>query len=145
MKSNIVNNKKFNIYMCLTIVWILVIFSFSMQSGEESHEVSGGIVSQLIEVLFPQGFMYVEQLEFLIRRTAHFTEYFVLAILVLQMLKQTTCPKLFIVCMFICVLVAGCDETIQLFSGGRSGRITDVMWDSVGAVCGSWMCTNRKK
>lgn len=136
MKSNAIRNKKFIIYMCLTVIWILVIFSFSMQSGEESKQTSGGIVSMLVEILFPQGFDHVELLEYFVRRMAHFTEYFILAILVLQMLKQTTCPKMFIACMLICVFVASCDETIQLFSGGRSGRLADVVLDSIGAWCG---------
>lgn len=127
---------KLIVYMSLTILWILFIFSFSMQSGEESSQVSGGIVSWLIKLLFPQGFAYVEQLEFLIRRLAHFAEYFVLGVLVLQTLKQTKCPRQVVVGFLICVVVASCDETIQLFSGGRSGRLADVVLDSVGAWCG---------
>ena len=122
--------------MCLTVAWIIFIFSFSMQSGEESSQISGGIVSQVLAVLFPQGFAYAEQLEFFIRKLAHFTEYFILGVLVLQTLKQTKCTKQVIVGVLICVLVASCDETIQLFSGGRSGKLADVVLDSVGAWCG---------
>ena len=129
-------NYKLIIYTCLTIAWILFIFSFSMQSGEESSQISGGIVSQVLAIVFPQGFAYAEQLEFLIRKLAHFAEYFVLGVLVLQTLKQTRCPRQVIVGLLICVLVASCDETIQLFSGGRSGKIADVVLDSVGAWCG---------
>lgn len=127
---------KFFLYLCLTAVWILFIFFFSMQSGEESSQTSGGIVSLLVEVLFPQGFAYIEQLTFFIRKLAHFTEYFILGLLVLQTLKQTRCPKQVLVSLVICVLVASCDETIQLFSGGRSGKVADVVLDSVGAWCG---------
>lgn len=127
---------KFFLYLCLTAVWILFIFFFSMQSGEESSQTSGGIVSLLVEVLFPQGFAYIEQLTFFIRKLAHFTEYFILGVLVVQTLKQTKCPKQVLVSLVICVLVASCDETIQLFSGGRSGKIADVVLDSVGAWCG---------
>lgn len=129
-------NCKLIIYMCLTILWIFFIFAFSMQSGEESSQISGGIVSQVLTVLFPQGFAYVEQLEFFIRKLAHFAEYFVLGVLVLQTLKQTKCPKQVLVSLVICVLVASCDETIQLFSGGRSGKVVDVLLDSVGSWCG---------
>lgn len=134
--------KKFIIYLCLTIIWIMFIFSFSMQSGEESSQTSGGIVSMIMDMLFPQGFAYAEQLEFFIRKLAHFTEYFILGVLVLLTLKQTRCPKQLLACLLICVLVASCDEIIQLFSGGRSGKIADVMLDSVGALCGGVM--NKK-
>ncbi len=34
------------------------------------------------------------------------------------------------------MLVAAMDETIQLFVSGRSGQITDVLLDSVGALVG---------
>ena len=135
-------NYKLIIYTCLTIAWILFIFSFSMQSGEESSQISGGIVSQVLAIVFPQGFAYAEQLEFLIRKLAHFIEYFVLGVLVLQTLKQTRCPRQVIVGLLVCVFVASCDETIQLFSGGRSGQIADVVLDSVGAWCG--LLINKK-
>ena len=136
MVNKLQENRKLIIYMCLTVLWVLFIFSFSMQSGEESSQVSGGIVFQLIKILFPQGFAYVEQLEFFIRKAAHFTEYFVLGVLVLQTLSQTSCPKQVIIGILLCIIVASCDETIQLFSGGRSGKIADVVLDSVGAWCG---------
>lgn len=129
-------NYKLIIYTCLTIAWILFIFSFSMQSGEESSQISGGIVLQVLAILFPQGFAYAEQLEFLIRKLAHFAEYFVLGVLVLKTLKQARCPRQVIGGLIICVLVASCDETIQLFSGGRSGKVVDVLLDSVGSWCG---------
>ena len=129
-------NRKLILYVFLTIAWILFIFSFSMQSGEESSQTSGGIVSMIVDMLFTQGFAYIEQLTFFIRKLAHFTEYFILGVLVLQTLKQTRCQKQLLVCLFLCVLVASCDETIQLFSGGRSGKLADVMLDSVGALCG---------
>lgn len=136
MVKNFQENRKLTVCIFLTIAWIMLIFSFSMQSGEDSSQISGGIVSRLVDMLFPKGFAYAEQLEFFIRKLAHFTEYFILGVLVLLTLKQTRCPKQILVCFLICVLVASCDETIQLFSGGRSGKIADVVLDSVGAWCG---------
>ena len=35
-----------------------------------------------------------------------------------------------------CLLVASVDETIQLFVSGRSGQVSDVVLDFVGALCG---------
>ena len=34
------------------------------------------------------------------------------------------------------MLVASVDETIQLFVSGRSGQVSDVVLDLVGALCG---------
>ena len=41
-----------------------------------------------------------------------------------------------IIAFLFCVLVASMDETIQLFVSGRSGQMSDVMLDSVGALVG---------
>jgi len=74
---NVRGNKSFLVFSIITIIWVMFIFSFSMQSGEESHQTSGGIVAMVIDILFPHDFAYVEQLEFCLRKLAHFTEYFV--------------------------------------------------------------------
>ncbi len=145
-------NRGFLKWVCLTVVWIMVIFSFSMQSGEESSELSGGIVAGFVEFVFGGKFQYVEELEFFIRKLAHFTEYLVLGVLVMQTMRQTCYSKRVLVCMvasmLVCVLVASCDETIQLFSGGRCGQVKDVVLDSCGAlggVVGNWIVTKSVK
>lgn len=138
-------NKKFVKWKCLTVVWIMVIFAFSMQSGTESSELSGGIVDWLIELVFNGEFAYAVELGFLTRKVAHFTEYLVLGVLVTHTVKQTNCFEqvfvIVVVSVLVCVCVAACDETIQLFSEGRSGQVVDVVLDSCGALCGvTWCC-----
>ena len=138
------SNIPLKIRICLTIVWIMVIFSFSMQSGVESSELSGGIVDWIIELVFDGEFSYVIELGFLIRKLAHFTEYLVLGVVVIQTVKQTNCSEpvfiSVIVSMLVCVCVASCDEAIQLFSEGRSGQVVDVVLDGCGALCGVTWC-----
>ncbi|MBR2045161.1 MAG: VanZ family protein [Agathobacter sp.] len=129
-------SKKFILWLVLSILWTLFIFSFSMQTGEESAELSGGIVSRLIESFFGAGFAYASALEHLIRKTAHFSEYFVLGVLLSATVRETRCKRQVLVPWFIGTLVAACDETIQLFSNGRSAQVTDVMLDSAGVFCG---------
>lgn len=118
-------NKEFVKSICFVVLWVVVIFSFSMQSADESSELSGGIVAGIIELVFGGDFQYAEELEFFIRKLAHFTEYFILGVLVMQTMKQTRYYNRVVASMFasmvVCVLVASCDETIQLFSGGRCG------------------------
>lgn len=124
------------IYLALTIAWTMVIFSFSLQNGEESSQVSEGFITRVLGALLPPNFAYMEQLEFLVRKLAHFMEYLVLGVLMTMTFKQTNLSKREMIGWVICVMIASCDETIQLFSGGRSGKIADVILDSVGALVG---------
>jgi len=83
--------------------------------------------------------MPVEQLELLhtlLRKAGHFSEYFILGILAVLTVLQTKLRYRRLSALFFCVLVAAVDETIQLFVSGRSGQVTDVMLDGVGALCG---------
>lgn len=156
MLKGLKEKRKLILYAGLSIVWTLFIFSFSIQSGEESSQLSGGLISMLVGVIVPSDFAYIGQLEFGIRKLAHFTEYFILGVLVIQTMRQTHYSKSRIIAVLICLLVASCDETIQLFSGGRSGKITDVVLDSVGSWCGiivslkvrlkaEWIIANEKR
>ena len=129
-------NKKLVRFSVLTVLWVMVIFSFSLQNGEESGQLSGGIVAWIIEVFLPSDFAYVDLLGMLVRKAAHFTEYFILGILTSLTVCETRCTRTMLAAWIIGTLVACCDETIQLFSDGRAGQITDVMLDSSGVLCG---------
>lgn len=124
------------IYLIFTILWVCVIFSFSLQNGEESSQLSGGIVAYLVEWIAPEGFEQVEVLELVIRKGAHFTEYFILGILLSQTIRTMKGKGSMLFSWFIGTMVACCDESIQLFSDGRAGQITDVMLDSSGVFAG---------
>lgn len=124
------------IYLILSIAWVCVIFSFSLQSGEESSQLSGGIVARLVAWLAPEGFAQADLLESILRKCAHFAEYFILG----SLLSQTICSmkgnRSLLFPWIIGTIVACGDETIQLFSNGRSGQITDVLLDSSGVFAG---------
>ena len=123
-------------FIILTSLWICVIFSSSMQNGEVSSQLSGGIVEKLVEWICPDGFEHTDLLETLTRKGAHFTEYFILGMLISQTLKEVTSKRRVLLPWLTVTLVAYCDETIQLFSDGRAGRVTDVLIDSGGVLCG---------
>jgi len=143
MKDVVITNKT-RIYITMTLIWIAVIFSFSLQPGDTSSQISAGFGKWLMEV-FLSGFIAdvefipIEQLErmhFLLRKCAHFSEYFILGVLVEKSLQQLViCRKVWLG-LPICVLVASIDETIQRFVSGRSGQLPDILLDSVGALCG---------
>lgn len=138
------NKSKAILFITLTILWIAIIFSFSLQPGDTSSSISTGFGKWLIEV-FLSGFVgeiealpaeKLEQMHFLLRKCAHFSEYFILGILASASLKQSEIRRNALAGVLICALVASVDETIQLFVSGRSGQLSDVLLDSVGALCG---------
>lgn len=128
----------------ITLLWVAVIFSFSLQPATTSSEVSRGVGHWLVDTFVPflserLETMPVEQLELLhilLRKAGHFSEYFILGILAVLTVLQTKLRYGKLSALVFCVLVATVDETIQLFVSGRSGQVTDVMLDSVGALCG---------
>lgn len=76
-------------------------------------------------------------IHFLLRKCAHFTEYFILGALVLLSQRNTGIRYKVFTGIVIGMLVASVDETIQLFVSGRSGQISDVLLDTAGAAVGS--------
>jgi len=136
-------NKKY-IYGILTAIWIGVIFSFSLQIADKSTMLSDGVgelilentSSQLLEESSLWGEMEWKLFHTVIRKCGHFAEFFVLGSLMILTIKQTNVHHKRMISVFLCVLVASVDETIQLFVPGRAGMIADVILDSVGSVMG---------
>lgn len=62
--------------------------------------------------------------------------FFILSILAMLSVLQTKVRYRLLSALSFCALVAAVDEAIQLFVSGRSGQVTDVVLDSVGALCG---------
>ena len=76
---------------------------------------------------------------YLVRKTAHFTEYAVLGVLVSNALGPAWArnPRAYLLVAAVLALVPSIDETIQLFVPGRSGQVTDVLLDCCGAATGA--------
>ena len=130
--------KKKLILWILIFVWMITIFMFSAQNGDESSELSQGFLRTFILRFTPDNISedIVNMMEYIIRKCAHMTEYAVFGILVFYQIKLY---RLFekewnrIVMAVICVMIyASTDEIHQLFVGGRSGRFTDVLIDTAG-------------
>ena len=129
-------NKKKIIAWGLFLLWAFVIFFFSAQSGQSSNEMSNGalkVIENIIHIPITGEFF-----PFLIRKIAHFSEYFILGILSCHLVKQYRILKrkeYFLIFLF-CVLYALSDEFHQMFVGGRSSQIFDVFIDSTGSFFG---------
>lgn len=132
------------VFIIITLAWVAVIFSFSLQTATDSSELSRGLGYRLIELLpaalaekllkAPQE--QLDLLHTLLRKMGHFMEYFVLGMLSRISFLQTELRHKKWLGLGFCMLVAAIDETIQLFVSGRSGQISDVVLDSAGALCG---------
>lgn len=129
--------KKF-VKTLLLICWLCLIYYFSSQTGTESGGLSNRILASIGSFLKVSDIdSFVSTFGFLIRKTAHFSEYFILFILSYECFKEYKLPKLLLISIIFCVLVAGFDEFHQLFVTGRSGQFTDVLIDSSGSLISS--------
>ena len=126
------NLQKFLAWLAL-LVWMGVIFYFSHQSGDTSMQLSDGILDSF-KSLF-QNFLDYHTLSYIVRKIAHFTEYFILGLLIYHLVKQyRVISKTEIIWMILfCVIYAMSDEFHQVFIGGRSPKVFDVIIDSLGS------------
>ena len=128
------------IFTLALIGCIAFIFSNSMKIGEVSQGSSGRVLALLQGVLRRLGHPALAQrlTDHIVRKLAHFCEYMLEGfLLMLRMRVYSRHPLRHItVPMLGGVLTALTDETIQLFSEGRSSQVTDVWLDSAGVLAG---------
>ena len=121
------------LFPILSILWVIVILSFSLQDGSRSSLQSGVITTTIQSILSNIGIDIERQLlSFLIRKIAHFTEFFILGVFV----KQSSFDLKNIFPIFLACFVPILDETVQSFVPGRAMAITDMVIDLVGIFCG---------
>lgn len=131
----------------LLVGWMIFIFCFSAQPGEESADLSGGIsylAASIMNNIFCQGWSEGELLEvaalidFPVRKLAHMTEFGMLALLAFwcsrtyEKLKQGKRP--WVIALVLAFVYAMTDEFHQLFVPYRHGCFSDVLIDTSGAV-----------
>ncbi len=125
------------ILFILLILVLLLIWGQSFLPSDLSHRESGRFLDLLTPVLeFFLGKGQVTQL--VIRKLAHFTEFFILGSLISLLLPLDRKNRFF--CCGFCLLSALLDETIQVFSD-RGDQITDVWLDFSGAAAGILVIT----
>ena len=138
---------KKTIYTILIITWMSLIFMFSNQPATESSKLSDGFISTTIGNIYKLFNNDVSEEKLIeikkkyttpVRKTAHFTIYLILGLLVTNLLKEYNIEtnKLIIISITICLLYATSDEIHQLFIQGRSGEIRDVFIDTIGSTIG---------
>ena len=128
-------NRRLAIKYILVATWMLVIFLMSSEVAGTSSARSDEIVRtiQSIGVNAP-----TDLLTFLVRKAAHISAYFILGILLFNLLKEYDLgvKKMIFISIGIAMLYACTDEVHQVFVSGRSGEVRDVLIDTAGAAVG---------
>lgn len=130
------------------VLWMALIFSFSMENGSESSQSSGGFIRTFLET-FRLGFTelayedqhaMIEVLDHFVRKAAHFTIFAVLGFLIRGALASTfpgvSRKKLFLSALLLGAVYAVSDEVHQYFVPGRACMIRDMLLDSAGVLTG---------
>jgi VanZ family protein len=144
-KGSLLNRKRI-ILTVLIILWAGTIFWFSSQIGSVSSSTSGRIVQKVINRFFPQmniispqGYQYFyTRVSFLVRKTAHYSEYLILAVLLFSWFKAGRCGYILSAFLgwLLSTVYAWTDEFHQTFVSGRSPMLRDTVIDSAGALTG---------
>ncbi|MBN2540010.1 MAG: VanZ family protein [Bacilli bacterium] len=117
-------------YVSLSISTILTVFVFSMSfaTGSDSTSLSlsvTNVVADILNNLFPNNTIDFDTLHIVVRKMAHISEYIVLAIswFVTMRLWKGSVGRLF----GLGLLIAGIDETIQIFAIDRGSSVWDAL------------------
>ncbi len=133
----------------LIILWMAVIYRFSAEEGTVSGGRSKNIakaVQQTVKLLpdsLKSGRQGVNTIEFVIRKSGHVLEYFVLSLLILTAIARNKKYKklAYILAFLIPMIYAILDEYHQTFIPWRDGKLSDVFIDGAGVVLGIFTYT----
>lgn len=117
----------------LFVSWLILIFYFSNQPGSISSDLSNHVLKTILNNLAISNF---NVLGGILRKLAHFSEYFILSFLTLNLVKQykVVSPYDFMLVMFFCFFYASSDEFHQLFIENRTASFLDVLLDYSGSL-----------
>ena len=129
-----------------TVLWLGFIYSNSIETAEQSSEKSSSVTEIVNKVAEKVG-IEEEIPEKTVREMAHFSEFALLAVLIcadvavgLMIWGNTVSIYWRSMCVFcslpLCFLLACVDELLQRGSDGRASQFTDVLLDTLGALCG---------
>lgn len=117
----------------LFVSWLILIFYFSNQPGSISSDLSNHVLKTILNNLAISNFTVLAGI---LRKLAHFSEYFILSFLTLNLVKQykVVSPYDFVIVMFFCFFYASSDEFHQLFIENRMASFLDVLLDYSGSL-----------
>lgn len=129
------------------ILMMCLIYYFSAQTGEVSGNLSYQVSYQIVETkneVLGLGHSYEQlnaeahSIEYYVRKAAHMTEYFLLAIAISFPLYVYKVRGIWLMLLagIVCIGFAGLDEYHQSFVANRGPSTKDVGIDSIGAFVG---------
>ncbi|MCM1183283.1 MAG: VanZ family protein [Roseburia sp.] len=124
-----------------------IIFSFSSQDGAASSKLSYGVSFDLVsavdrtldlELTPKQINRCINRIHYYVRKLAHITEYFLLAVSISIPIYVYGIRGIWIVLTsgILCIGFAALDELHQFFVAGRGAAVKDVFIDSFGSLLG---------
>lgn len=132
------------IKLLLIVLWMTFIFSLSNDNGVKSTKRSDGFIVRIVETFSHKKLNDIEKEEiiskyvFITRKCAHLFIYFILGLLIISFLYElgSVNYKSILIALLVSLLYACSDEIHQLFISGRSGKILDIIIDSIGSFIG---------
>ena len=129
------------ISVMIVLSWMGFIIYMTLQPAPQSAATSSVVVESLVNSLDRAGIdllanMSRSELHTFIGKAAHFLAYFVLGILIFNLILRLNgdLKKSIVITLLISISYAAFDETVQTFVPGRSGQVSDVIIDGVGAA-----------
>ena len=155
------NKKKIKYVKCIiAIICCIIIFSFSAVPATASTKQSKGLTYNVIKLLNGNKLTEKELVKLtkrvnpVIRKIAHFSIYMILAIFTYMFIeelnikskseKERLRKNILYTCIF-CLIYAIFDEIHQIYVPGRTGKIIDVIIDTLGACMGITIILIRNK
>lgn len=130
------------IKILLIVVWMITVFVFSGQQGTESGNTSRKFTVAIIQLLTGKELAldnpFIEGIQLIIRKLAHFTVYAIGGFLIVnyEYTKEKTVKQKVLYSIVLGGGYAITDEIHQFFVPGRSGNIIDVGIDTLGVITG---------
>ncbi len=145
------------ILLIIVSIWLLTIFVFSNQNGKNSLKLSDSFTSKIVNLydkILKKDYTQEEKseiiksLRFVVRKTAHFTAYLILGLLISKLLKYYNVKHIIIISILSCLLFASLDEIHQYFIKERTSKVLDVIIDTSGSITGitlNYIIEKKKK
>lgn len=138
------------IVLILALLCMCVIFCFSSQDSTNTNILSKNITRKIAETIF-EGYKSMDtdfqskitnELNLFIRKTAHFSLYFFMSMLIYIVFVIWKRKFLIsgIISVAFCCVYAMLDEFHQSFVPGRTPLVKDVIIDTSGAILGTIFC-----
>ncbi len=127
-------------WMIIGIITLFFIFGQSLIPGHLSAEQSGFFTQRFQAILTLFGIqMELSLLSVLVRKTAHAVEFFILGLSWTFYIVSTPLKRKITFLVFLGIISATLDETLQFFVPGRHASFWDVLLDVSFYGLGGWL------